>query len=321
MPRLWPWRSFFPILTCSRNLLHSPKAFIKPLLLKRTRAPASSGSSSGCSCRRAYWHSCRQSPPPPCLGPRRGCTLPPSLCSPRQCPCLCRRGQAQSWRALAVPPPDTLAQGLEVGRDALSAKLPASEGCVLACTYDEARPPSEAWSCAETRAARSDTCARRLCRRGCPTVVDEAASEKGAAGTLASLAHPSLPSHRPLLQDASDAEVYLHQPTSLSALSCCARVRETCQPGLCNCLDIVFETWGPGSLTGAQTAPYSGPFACCARNCEPALSLLLLVLCNASNPIMACALSLACASDNRGRLAALLEEKETRASKQSYKIR
>ena len=92
---------------------------------------------------------------------------------------------------------------------ALSAKLPASEGCVLACTCDEARPPSEAWSCNETWAARSDTCARRLCRRGCPTVVYEAASENGAAGTLASLVHPSLPSHRSLLKDASDAEVMI----------------------------------------------------------------------------------------------------------------
>jgi hypothetical protein len=33
--------------------------------------------------------------------------------------------------------------------------------------------------------------------------------------------------------------------------------------------------------------------------------LLLLVLCKAFNPIMVCALSLACASDNRGRLAAV----------------
>jgi hypothetical protein len=37
IPRLWLWRSFFPILTCSRNLLHSPKAFIKPLLLKSAK--------------------------------------------------------------------------------------------------------------------------------------------------------------------------------------------------------------------------------------------------------------------------------------------
>ena len=83
----------------------------------------------------------------------------------------------------------------------------------------------------------------------------------------------------------------------------------------CRAHSLGLSVWerGAGPFTGAKTAPYLTALLSLVvlaialmRSC-----LLVLLLCDDSNPIMVCTLALACASDDRGRLGSILGDGRT----------